>query len=121
MVCTASTGDWKNRIADLESRVSIQTKDIQANIEAIATLENQKLDLMQGNIQIPLIIIEALAARRFDYFIYFKLSCFCSCFNLKQEFVDAPQSTLVAGMENISAPGDPNEKWNLFCMSAAVI
>ncbi|XP_043266651.1 protein lava lamp-like isoform X2 [Venturia canescens] len=43
----ASAGDWQDRIADLESRVSAQANDIQAHVEAIAILENQKLDLMQ--------------------------------------------------------------------------
>ncbi|CAK9810672.1 Protein lava lamp [Anthophora quadrimaculata] len=43
----ASAGDWQERVVDLESKVSAQTKEIQMQIEAIATLENQKLDLMQ--------------------------------------------------------------------------
>ncbi|XP_070167505.1 golgin subfamily A member 4 isoform X3 [Polyergus mexicanus] len=43
----ASAGDWQERVADLESKVSSQTKEIQMHIDAIATLENQKLDLMQ--------------------------------------------------------------------------
>ncbi|XP_043674696.1 golgin subfamily B member 1-like isoform X1 [Vespula pensylvanica] len=43
----ASAGDWQERIADLESRVSMQTDEIQKNIDAIAMLENQKLDLIQ--------------------------------------------------------------------------
>ncbi|XP_020278721.1 protein lava lamp-like isoform X2 [Pseudomyrmex gracilis] len=43
----ASAGDWQERIADLESKVASQTKDIQMHIEAIAILENQKLDLTQ--------------------------------------------------------------------------
>ncbi|XP_023289922.1 golgin subfamily B member 1 isoform X2 [Orussus abietinus] len=43
----ASAADWQDRIADLESKVSTQTKEIQDHIDAIATLENQKLDLIQ--------------------------------------------------------------------------
>ncbi|XP_034183069.2 uncharacterized protein LOC117605632 isoform X2 [Osmia lignaria lignaria] len=43
----ASAGDWQERVIDLESKVSAQTKEIEMQIEAIATLENQKLDLMQ--------------------------------------------------------------------------
>ncbi|XP_033217023.1 golgin subfamily B member 1-like isoform X2 [Belonocnema kinseyi] len=43
----ASAGDWKEQIADLEGKVNAQAKEIQAHIEAIAALENQKLDLMQ--------------------------------------------------------------------------
>ncbi|CAK9805441.1 Protein lava lamp [Anthophora plagiata] len=43
----ASAGDWQERVVDLESKVSAQTKEIEMQIEAIATLENQKLDLMQ--------------------------------------------------------------------------
>ncbi|XP_076633103.1 uncharacterized protein LOC143347628 isoform X2 [Colletes latitarsis] len=43
----ASAGDWQERIADLESKVSVQSEEIQMQIEAIAALENQKLDLMQ--------------------------------------------------------------------------
>ncbi|KAI4495543.1 hypothetical protein M0802_008555 [Mischocyttarus mexicanus] len=43
----ASAGDWQERIAELESRVSMQTEEIQKNIDAIAILENQKLDLIQ--------------------------------------------------------------------------
>ncbi|XP_025263036.1 protein lava lamp isoform X2 [Camponotus floridanus] len=43
----ASAGDWQERVADLENKVSSQTKEIQMHIDAIATLENQKLDLMQ--------------------------------------------------------------------------
>ncbi|XP_046838140.1 protein lava lamp-like isoform X1 [Vespa crabro] len=43
----ASAGDWQERIAELESRVSMQTDEIQKNIDAIAMLENQKLDLIQ--------------------------------------------------------------------------
>ncbi|XP_076231576.1 uncharacterized protein LOC143177513 isoform X2 [Calliopsis andreniformis] len=43
----ASAGDWQERIVDLENKVSAQTKEIQMQIEAIAALENQKLDLMQ--------------------------------------------------------------------------
>lgn len=43
----ASAGDWQERIAELESRVSMQTDEIQKNIDAIAILENQKLDLIQ--------------------------------------------------------------------------
>ncbi|XP_026831279.1 protein lava lamp isoform X2 [Ooceraea biroi] len=43
----ASAGDWQERTADLENKVSSQTKEIQAHVDAIATLENQKLDLMQ--------------------------------------------------------------------------
>lgn len=42
-----SAGDWQERIADLESKVAVQAKEIQMHTEAIATLENQKLDLMQ--------------------------------------------------------------------------
>lgn len=49
-ICTASAGDWQERVADLESKVSSQTKEIQMHIDAIAILENQKLDLMQGNL-----------------------------------------------------------------------
>ncbi|KAL6447475.1 hypothetical protein ACFW04_000005 [Cataglyphis niger] len=43
----ASAGDWQERVADLENKVSSQTNEIQMHIDAIATLENQKLDLMQ--------------------------------------------------------------------------
>ncbi|KAK2581659.1 hypothetical protein KPH14_002157 [Odynerus spinipes] len=43
----ASAGDWQERIADLESRVSIQTDEMQKHVDAIAILENQKLDLIQ--------------------------------------------------------------------------
>ncbi|XP_076664584.1 uncharacterized protein LOC143366964 isoform X2 [Andrena cerasifolii] len=43
----ASAADWQECIVDLENNVSAQTRDIQTQIEAIATLENQKLDLMQ--------------------------------------------------------------------------
>ncbi|XP_058788968.1 protein lava lamp-like isoform X2 [Phymastichus coffea] len=43
----ASTSEWKERIGDLEGKVSAQAKEIEAHIEAIAILENQKLDLMQ--------------------------------------------------------------------------
>ncbi|KYM81692.1 Protein lava lamp [Atta colombica] len=43
----ASAGDWQERVADLESKVSSQTKEIQMHIDAIAILENQKLDLTQ--------------------------------------------------------------------------
>lgn len=49
-VCIASAGDWQERVVDLESKVSAQTKEIEMQIEAIATLENQKLDLLQGNL-----------------------------------------------------------------------
>lgn len=49
-ICIASAGDWQERVIDLESKVSAQTKEIEMQIEAIATLENQKLDLMQGNL-----------------------------------------------------------------------
>lgn len=49
-ICIASAGDWQERIAELESRVSMQTDEIQKNIDAIAMLENQKLDLIQGNV-----------------------------------------------------------------------
>ena len=48
-VCTASADDWQERINDLEGKVSAQAKEIQTHIESIAILENQKLDLMQGN------------------------------------------------------------------------
>nr|XP_031848845.1 golgin subfamily A member 4-like isoform X2 [Nomia melanderi] len=43
----ASAGDWQEQIVYLESKVSDQSKEIQMQIEAIAALENQKLDLMQ--------------------------------------------------------------------------
>ncbi|XP_018309427.1 golgin subfamily B member 1 isoform X3 [Mycetomoellerius zeteki] len=43
----ASAGDWQEHVADLESKVSSQTKEIQMHIDAIAILENQKLDLTQ--------------------------------------------------------------------------
>ncbi|CAD1476221.1 unnamed protein product, partial [Heterotrigona itama] len=43
----ASAGDWQERVVDLESKVSAQAKEIEMQIEAIATLENQKLDFMQ--------------------------------------------------------------------------
>ncbi|XP_015433470.1 PREDICTED: golgin subfamily A member 4-like [Dufourea novaeangliae] len=43
----ASAGDWQERTVYLESKVSDQLKEIQMQIEAIAALENQKLDLMQ--------------------------------------------------------------------------
>ncbi|XP_015171904.1 PREDICTED: golgin subfamily A member 4-like isoform X2 [Polistes dominula] len=43
----ASAGDWQERISELESRLSMQTDEIQKNIDAIAILENQKLDLIQ--------------------------------------------------------------------------
>lgn len=49
-ICIASAADWQECIVDLENNVSAQTRDIQIQIEAIATLENQKLDLMQGNL-----------------------------------------------------------------------
>lgn len=49
-ICTASAGDWQERIADLENNVSSQKKEIQIHIDAIAILENQKLDLTQGNL-----------------------------------------------------------------------
>lgn len=56
-ICIASAGDWQECIVDLENKVSAQTKEIQMQIEAIATLENQKLDLTQGNSLCPLLII----------------------------------------------------------------
>ncbi|KAK9300132.1 hypothetical protein QLX08_007060 [Tetragonisca angustula] len=40
-------GDWQERVVDLENKVSAQAKELEMQIEAIATLENQKLDLMQ--------------------------------------------------------------------------
>ncbi|XP_025154799.1 protein lava lamp isoform X2 [Harpegnathos saltator] len=43
----ASAGDWQERVADLENKVSSQTNEIQMHINAIATLEKQELDLMQ--------------------------------------------------------------------------
>ncbi|XP_015600609.1 protein lava lamp isoform X2 [Cephus cinctus] len=43
----ASAGDWQSRVADLDSKVSAQAIEIESHIQAIATLENQKLDLMQ--------------------------------------------------------------------------
>ncbi|KAK9300133.1 hypothetical protein QLX08_007060 [Tetragonisca angustula] len=43
----ASAGDWQERVVDLENKVSAQAKELEMQIEAIATLENQKLDLMQ--------------------------------------------------------------------------
>ncbi|KAL0120262.1 hypothetical protein PUN28_008136 [Cardiocondyla obscurior] len=43
----ASAGDWQERVDDLENKVSSQTKEIQMHIDAIAILENQKLDLTQ--------------------------------------------------------------------------
>lgn len=58
IVCTASTGDWQARIADLEGKVSAQANEIQSHIEAIAILENQKLDLIQGKV-IYLFIIQS--------------------------------------------------------------
>ncbi|XP_014208858.1 protein lava lamp isoform X2 [Copidosoma floridanum] len=42
-----SAGEWQERIPDLEGKVSAQAKEIESHIEAIAILENQKLDLMQ--------------------------------------------------------------------------
>lgn len=54
-ICTASAGDWQERVADLENKVSSQTKEIQMHIDAIATLENQKLDLMQGNLSYQIV------------------------------------------------------------------
>lgn len=43
----ASAGEWKEQISDLEGKVNAQAKEIQGHIDAIAALENQKLDLMQ--------------------------------------------------------------------------
>ncbi|KAJ8674067.1 hypothetical protein QAD02_005329 [Eretmocerus hayati] len=43
----ASAGEWQQRISDLEGKVSSQAKEIETHINAIAILENQKLDLMQ--------------------------------------------------------------------------
>ncbi|XP_076182012.1 uncharacterized protein LOC143154091 isoform X2 [Ptiloglossa arizonensis] len=43
----ASARDWQERILDLENKVSVQSEEIQMQIEAIAALENQKLDLVQ--------------------------------------------------------------------------
>uniref|UniRef100_A0ABD2WLA6 Protein lava lamp n=1 Tax=Trichogramma kaykai TaxID=54128 RepID=A0ABD2WLA6_9HYME len=43
----ASAAEWKDRIQALEGKNSSQAKEIEAHIEAIAILENQKLDLIQ--------------------------------------------------------------------------
>ncbi|XP_066590070.1 protein lava lamp-like isoform X2 [Prorops nasuta] len=43
----ASSGDWQERIIDLESKVATQEKELQMHIAAIGALENQKLDLIQ--------------------------------------------------------------------------
>ncbi|KAG7187982.1 hypothetical protein KM043_013938 [Ampulex compressa] len=40
-------GNWKERVTELESKVFTQAKEIQGHVEAITTLENQKLDLTQ--------------------------------------------------------------------------
>lgn len=56
-ICIASVGDWQERVVDLENKVSAQAKEIEMQIEAIATLENQKLDLMQGNLCIVFLLI----------------------------------------------------------------
>lgn len=56
-ICIASAGDWQERVVDLESKVSAQTKEIEMQIEAIAILENQKLDLMQGNLYIAFFFV----------------------------------------------------------------
>lgn len=56
-ICTASAGDWQGRVVDLESKISTQTKEIQMHIDAIATLENQKLDLMQGNLSCQIVCV----------------------------------------------------------------
>lgn len=42
-----SVADWQERVAELESRESIQNEEIQKHIDAITILENQKLDLIQ--------------------------------------------------------------------------
>ena len=55
-ICIASAGDWQERVVDLENKVSAQAKELEMQIEAIATLENQKLDLMQGNLCINIFI-----------------------------------------------------------------
>ncbi|XP_046748610.1 protein lava lamp-like [Diprion similis] len=43
----ASAGDWQERISDLEAKISAQSNEIDSQVQAIATLENQKLDLIQ--------------------------------------------------------------------------
>ncbi|XP_048512104.1 protein lava lamp isoform X2 [Athalia rosae] len=43
----ASAGDWQERIVDLETKISAQSNEIDSQLQAIAILENQKLDLMQ--------------------------------------------------------------------------
>jgi hypothetical protein len=68
-VCTAAAGDWQNNISDLEGKVTMQAKEIQAHIEAIAILENQKLDLIQGNVTYELVFWE-LPAQAFSYFYH---------------------------------------------------
>lgn len=68
-VCIASAGDWQERVVDLESKVSAQTKEIEMQIEAIATLENQKLDLLQGNLCI--------------FFFFFCIICFICEINIE--------------------------------------
>ena len=47
---TAMATEWKTQIEELESKLATQTKEIESHIEAIAILENQKLDLMQGSL-----------------------------------------------------------------------
>ena len=47
-ICAASSEDSNIQITNLESKVAAQTKEIETHIEAIAQLENQKLDLTQG-------------------------------------------------------------------------
>ncbi|XP_063972427.1 protein lava lamp-like isoform X2 [Diachasmimorpha longicaudata] len=43
----ASSVELQTRVGDLESKIETQTSTIQAHVDAIAALENQKLDLMQ--------------------------------------------------------------------------
>lgn len=47
--CAASSVELQTRISELENKVEAQERDIRAQVEAIAVLENQKLDLIQGN------------------------------------------------------------------------
>lgn len=44
----ASSSEWQERVSELENKLATQATEMQNHIDAIATLENQKLDLMQG-------------------------------------------------------------------------
>lgn len=50
-ICAASMEDLNNKIGELESKVTSQVNEIESHLEAIVQLENQKLDLTQGNIE----------------------------------------------------------------------